>query len=154
MEITGVVKTVCQPTQGVSQKSGNPWMSQEFVVEVPGQYPRSVCFKAFGNEKIQEFNVRVGETVTVAFDIDAHEHNGRWYNSLNAWQVKRPGGYQQTATPQQTQYTQPQQPAQGYQQAPQAYAPQQSVAQLFPPQVNAQGVPQQPQQPQPNNLPF
>lgn len=152
MEITGVVKTVCQPMQGVSQKSGNPWMSQEFIVEIPGQYPRSVCFKAFGNEKIQEFNVRVGETITVAFDIDAHEHNGRWYNSLNAWQVKRQGVYQPNAAPQTAQYAQ--QPTQSYPQAPQAYAPQQSVAQQFPPQVNAQGVPQQPQQPQPNNLPF
>ena len=25
--------------------------------------------------------------MTVSFDIDAHEYNGRWYNSIRAWKV-------------------------------------------------------------------
>lgn len=128
MEITGQVKAVLQPNQGVSQRSGQPWMSQEFVITLPGQYPRDVCFKIFGSDKIQQFAVRVGETVTVAFDIEAREHGGRWFNSLNAWNVTRAyqpqGAYQQQYVPQ-PQCDVPQPPQQGYAQpVPPSQAPQ------------------------------
>jgi len=29
----------------------------------------------------------IGKTVAVSFDIDAHEHEGRWFNEINAWGV-------------------------------------------------------------------
>ena len=44
--------------------------------------------------KITEFNLQVGEEVTVSFDINAREYNGKWWNSVNAWQVVRQGGQQ------------------------------------------------------------
>ena len=29
----------------------------------------------------------IGEEISVSFDIDAHEYNGRWFNNVRAWNV-------------------------------------------------------------------
>ena len=93
------------PTQsGVSQRSGNPWKSREYVVEIPGQYPRKICFKVFGEDRLKQFNLRKDEEVTVQFDIDAHEYNGRWFNEVRAYNVLRP---QQSASAQGQQQSAP-----------------------------------------------
>jgi hypothetical protein len=64
-------------------------MSQEYVIEVPGQYPRKCVFRIFGEDRIKQFNIQQGEDVTVQFDIDAHEYNGRWFNEIRAYGVVR-----------------------------------------------------------------
>ena len=55
--------------------------------------PKRVAFDVLG-DKITEFNLQVGEEVTVSFDINAREFNGKWFNSVNAWRVVRQGGQQ------------------------------------------------------------
>lgn len=97
MQITGNIVVVCQLKSGVSQQ-GKEWQSLDFVVEVPGQYPKRVVLNLFGQDKIARLNPQVGEqNVTVDFDIDAHEYNGRWFNEIRAWNITRQGqqGYQQ-----------------------------------------------------------
>ena len=97
MQITGNIVVVCQLKSGVSQQ-GKEWQSLDFVVEVPGQYPKRVALNLFGQDKIARLNPQVGEqNVTVDFDIDAHEYNGRWFNGIRAWNITRQGqqGYQQ-----------------------------------------------------------
>lgn len=89
MEVTGKIIAVLQPNSGVSARTGNPWMSQEYVLETHDQYPRKVCFRIFGEDKIKQFSIQMGEELNVSFDIDAHEYNGRWYNTLSAWNVTR-----------------------------------------------------------------
>lgn len=89
MEITGKVIAVLQANSGVSARTGNPWMSQEYVIETHDQYPRKCCFRVFGEDKIKQFNIQSGEELTVSFDIDAHEYNGRWFNNISAWAVNR-----------------------------------------------------------------
>ena len=88
MELSGKIIAVLEPRGGVS-KSGNNWKVQEYVLETHDQYPRKMCFDVFGEEKIQQFNIQAGEEVTVSFDIDAREWNGRWFNSIRAWKVDR-----------------------------------------------------------------
>ena len=90
MELTGKIIAVLPAAQGVSQRTGNPWMSQEYVIEVPGQYPRKCVFRLFGEDRIKQFNIQSGEELTVSFDIDAHEYNGRWFNEIRAYNVSRP----------------------------------------------------------------
>lgn len=89
MELTGKIIAVLPANSGVSQRSGNPWMTQEYVIEVPGQFPRKCLFRIFGEDRIKQFNIQNGEDVTVSFDIDAHEYNGRWYNEIRAYNVTR-----------------------------------------------------------------
>ena len=89
MELTGRIIAVLPANSGVSNRTGNPWMSQEYVIEVPGQYPRKCVFRLFGEDRIKQFNIQMNEDVTVSFDIDAHEYNGRWFNEIRAYNVVR-----------------------------------------------------------------
>ena len=68
MELAGKVIAVLEPRGGVS-KSGNEWKVQEYVIETHDQYPRRMCFDVFGADKIQQFNIQVGEELNVFFDI-------------------------------------------------------------------------------------
>ena len=89
MELTGKIIAVLPANSGVSNRTGNPWMSQEYVIEVPGQYPRKCVFRLFGEDRIKQFNIQQGEDLTIQFDIDAHEYNGRWFNEIRAYNVVR-----------------------------------------------------------------
>lgn len=98
MELTGTIIAVLPAQSGVSQRTGNPWMSQDYVLEVPGQYPRRCTFRIFGEDRIKQFAIQQGEqNLTVYFDIDAHEYNGRWFNEIKAYNVARAG--QQASAP-------------------------------------------------------
>ena len=119
MYITGKIIQVLPLQSGVSQRTGNAWQSQEYVIETHDQYPKKCCFKVFGEDKIKHFNIQMGAELTVSFDIDAHEYNGRWFNQVNAWKVEavaqqgtaptaQPQQQTQTATPFPPQQPQPQ----------------------------------------------
>ena len=88
MEITGKIIAVLPERGGVS-KTGNEWKTQEYVIETHEQYPKKICFNVFGADKIAQFNIQAGEEMTVSFDINAREYNGRWYNDIRAWRVER-----------------------------------------------------------------
>ena len=93
MELSGKVIAVLEPRGGVS-KTGNAWKVQEYVIETHDQYPRRMCFDVFGEDKINQFKIQAGEELTVSFDIDAREWQGRWFNSIRAWKVERAGAQQ------------------------------------------------------------
>ena len=131
MDLTGTITVVMPAQSGTSSRTGNPWMSQGYVMEIPGQWPRHIVFRIFGEDRIRQFNLQQGEqNVTIQFDIDAHEYNGRWFNEVRCYNVLRSVGQQ----PYQ------QQPPSGY--APNAASSQTGCA-PFPPQVNSNGQPMQ-----------
>lgn len=51
------------------------------------QYPKKMMFSIFGEDKIQQAAINIGDEVVVSFDINAREFNGRWYNDIRAWRV-------------------------------------------------------------------
>lgn len=87
MDITGKIIAVLEARGGTSARTGNAWKVQEYVIETHEQYPKKMVFEVFGEDRIQRFNIQAGNEVTVSFDIDAHEWNGRWFNSIRAWNV-------------------------------------------------------------------
>jgi hypothetical protein len=89
MEITGKIIAALEPKGGVSARTGNEWKSQEFVIETHDQYPKKCVFRVFGTDRLAAMNIQSGEELTVSFDIDAHEFNGRWFNDVSAWKVER-----------------------------------------------------------------
>lgn len=97
MEVTGKIIAVMPAQSGTSQRTGNNWMYQQYVLEVPGMYPKRMVFDVFGEDKIKKFNVQQGMEATVSFEIDAHEYNGRWFNEVRAWDVRPAGQHQPTA---------------------------------------------------------
>lgn len=91
MELTGKIIQALEAQGGTSARTGNAWKKQEFVIETLEQYPRKMVFTVFGEDKLREMNIKIGETLTVSFDIDAHEWQGRWFNDIRAWRVQREG---------------------------------------------------------------
>lgn len=88
MELQGKIIAALPERSGTSQRG--EWKVQEFVLEtLDSQYPRKMVFDVFGADRLQRFNVQVGQIVNVAFDIDAREYNGRWYNSIRAYDVRQ-----------------------------------------------------------------
>ena len=110
---------------GTSQK-GTQWSSCEYTIEeLNQQYPARAVFQVFGSDKIQQFNIQLGEIITANIGLKAHQSKeGRWFNQLDCWKVERPTGQMQGQVAQN-----PQQQG-GYFSPPQ---------QQFPPQVNASG---------------
>ena len=90
MEFTGRIIAILPPKGGTS-KAGNEWKAQEYVIENHDQFPRKMCFEVFGADKIEQFNIQMGEELTVSFDIDARQWQDRWFNSIRAWKVERVG---------------------------------------------------------------
>lgn len=97
MELTGKIIAVMPANSGTSQRTGQTWMSQQYVLEVPGMYPKRMVFEVFGEDRIRSFNIQKDQDVVVSFEIDAHEFNGRWFNEVRAWNVKPVGQQQPTA---------------------------------------------------------
>jgi hypothetical protein len=100
MEITGKIIAVMDKRSGQSARTGANWATQDYVIEtINEQYPKRCLFNVFGEDKINEFNIQVGNVVTVSFDINAREYNGRWYNDIRAWRVVPYQAQQPVAAP-------------------------------------------------------
>ncbi|MBQ0154365.1 MAG: DUF3127 domain-containing protein [Bacteroidales bacterium] len=99
---SGKITHVLPLQEGVS-KAGKAWCSQSFVIEVPDdKYPTNLCFELYGSERIQKNPVKEGDEVTVSFDPESREWNGRWFTSLRAWKVEKLGAAQPTTDPRPT----------------------------------------------------
>lgn len=86
MELEGRIHLVMPAMSGVSQRTGNKWMSQEYVLAYhwwPNQTEAShIVMRVFGEDRIKQFNLQPNDEVKVRFHAEAHESNGRWYNDL------------------------------------------------------------------------
>jgi Domain of unknown function (DUF3127) len=87
MEIQGKVSQILALQTGAG-KNGQ-WRKQDFILETEGQVSRKICLSLWG-EKIDQFSLNTGETVTVFFDLESREYNGRWYTDAKAWKISRP----------------------------------------------------------------
>ena len=86
MDLQGKIIVALPERSGVSARG--EWKSQSFVLETHDAYPKKVVFDVFGADRLARFNIQVGQEVMVSFDIDAHEYQGRWYNSVRAFDVR------------------------------------------------------------------
>jgi len=85
MEIKGrlVKKLPAQTGQG---RNGE-WKKQEFVIELEGTYPRSVCISVW-KDKINLDSLAEGTMLNVFFDIESREYQGKWFTNLTAWKAE------------------------------------------------------------------
>ena len=89
MEIAGKIIQKLPLQSGESKASGKPWQLQAYVLETQEQYPRKVCFELFGEQRIKDNPCELDDLVTVSFDLESREFNGRWYTSVRAWKVQQ-----------------------------------------------------------------
>lgn len=93
LSITGKLKTLL-PAVGGTSKAGKEWKKQEFIVSNNEGYEgkeQIFCFEVFGEEKVEnltKFN-KVGDLVTVSFNINTNEWNDKYFTSLSAWLIKK-----------------------------------------------------------------
>ena len=158
VKFTGKIIAVGQVQMGTSQ-NGTQWSSCEYTIEeLNEQYPARAVISVYGSDKLQQFNIQLGEIITANIGFKAHQSKeGRWFNQLDCWKVERPSAQQQGQVVQ-SQIGQVQQPVGGYYQPQQQPIPM-SQQQQFPPKVNENGQPiQQNAQfaggQQKSNLPF
>ena len=86
MELPGKIIQILPEESG--QSSRGEWRKQQYVLETEGQYPKKVCFMAWG-DKIDEFSIKEGEELTISINIESREYNGKWYTDVKAWKVNR-----------------------------------------------------------------
>ena len=89
MEITGKIIQAL-PEAGGTSKAGKAWRKREFVLETQETYPKKVCFNLF-NDRIDQYPLNPGDDVTVSFDLESREFNGRWYTDVRGYKVERVG---------------------------------------------------------------
>jgi hypothetical protein len=104
MELSGKIIVALPIQSGTSPRTGNQWSSQSYVLETKDQFPKKVPFEVFGEDRIKKFDIKVGDEVTIQFDIEGSEYNGRWYARVKCYGVKKEGlfGQQQQPAPTQT----------------------------------------------------
>ncbi len=89
-EINGKLNVVLEKVTGTN-KTGNEWMKQDFVIETDGNYPKKICFSLWG-DKIDMLNgINPGSNIKVSFDPESREYNNRWYTELRAWKIDAAG---------------------------------------------------------------
>lgn len=97
MEVEGKIIKALEKRTGTSKATGKDWALQEYILQtLDPMYPKKICFQVFGDDKIGKFNIKVGETLKVAFNIDSREFKDNWYTTISAWRVSRAmgtGGY-------------------------------------------------------------
>jgi hypothetical protein len=86
-KITGAIIKVGEIQKGVS-KAGNNWVKQEYVLQTMGEHPKTIAFNLMG-KRVAEYPMQLGEVVTISFDINSREYNGRWHTDITAWAVSK-----------------------------------------------------------------
>ena len=105
METTGKFIKSLPEVSGTS-KAGKEWSKQDFVIETEGQYPKNICFTAFGDKADGIKNLNPGDQVKVRFDIESKEYNGKYFSNINAFGielVKSASSQNQSSSPSDTQ---------------------------------------------------
>lgn len=88
MEVSGTVISLLPEVTG--QGKNGMWRKQEFILEIPSQYPKKVCISLWG-DKIDQANLQVNDSVTASIDVESREYNSRWYTEVRAWKVEKAG---------------------------------------------------------------
>ena len=91
IKVVGTVEKLMPISKGVSA-AGREWVKQDIVMSMTnGQFVKHLAATVMGQERIDNFKLRVGDNIVAYLDIDAREYNSRWYNSINIWRVERVG---------------------------------------------------------------
>lgn len=150
--LQGTIVTALQPEQGISQRTGNPWQKQTFIIETSTnpQFSTRVAVTSFKSDLIDKFlGFPPGSAVEVDCWVESRESNsGRWFTEVTAADIRPRMQYtpQQPQQPVPVQY-QPQGMQPQYQPSGKQFsAPQPQPAPAPHPQTNDQRFAQQYQQ--------
>lgn len=72
------------------KSSNGSWQKISFLgEETESNYPKTIGFEIFGQEKVEKFQQynKVGDIVEVSFNLESREYNGKIYTTASAWKV-------------------------------------------------------------------
>ena len=73
---------------GDREQKTDKFTVRQFIIQTGGQYPQPVQLQ-ITNDRCDVLDAfKVGQEVTVHFDIRGNEWNGKIINNLNAWKVE------------------------------------------------------------------
>ena len=114
IKLTGRIAEVMPIVEGISERTGSPWKSQEYLFEYfawsGARFANRMVARVFGEEDIAKFNLKQGEevTLTIRFDANKSKDGSRWFNEIRINNVERPQAAQSTQQPAQPQIEAPQ----------------------------------------------
>ena len=85
MQITGKLIKISQVETGTSN-SGTIWKKQSITVENDAYFKTPVYFTVFG-DKLADKSISIGEKITVDFEIESKESNGKWYTNFRVFYI-------------------------------------------------------------------
>lgn len=93
--IKGEVTNVLEAKRGNGAKG--EWITQTFVIkETEEKYPKTIAFDIFGEEKIKDADIKIGDIISIEANIESREWNGRYFTSVKAREVTKVGGVQKS----------------------------------------------------------
>ena len=102
MEFIGQIIKVCEPRTGVSERTGNEWKAQGFVVEYKEHDTDPWHDKVY----LETFDTNImpqlveGAIVKVGFRHGTREYNGRYYNEVRMNNFELQGAPMEARQPQ------------------------------------------------------
>jgi len=85
-------KIVAMLAEQSGEGKNGRWVKQDFVVETADQFPKKVCFSTWGDKVADIKKLKIGDEVTVSFNPESREFNGKWYTDLRAWKISKSTG--------------------------------------------------------------
>jgi hypothetical protein len=87
MELSGKIIAKLPPMSG--EGKNGPWKKQDFIIEMPGTYPKKVAI-AVWNERTDDLNaLPEGTEIRARVDIESREFNGKWYTDVKCWKLEK-----------------------------------------------------------------
>lgn len=72
-----------EPIQHGMSENGE-WVRRTVVIETLENDPKLIALDAYGERRVGWLDdLTCGQFVELTFNIEAHEHEGRWYNRVN-----------------------------------------------------------------------
>lgn len=107
VKLTGRIAEVFPAQSGVSARTGNNWMSQDYLFEFyqwsGQQNPNRLVARIFGEDNIKRHNLQPLEedvTLTLRLDASKTKDGDRWFNEVRITNVERVGQQQPALSPQ------------------------------------------------------
>ena len=83
LTIDGTVKAIFD-----TQTFDSGFAKREFVITTQEQYPQDVKFEVVKDKCSLLDGYKVGQPLTVHFNVRGNEYNGKYYVNLQAWKIE------------------------------------------------------------------
>ena len=96
LEISGRLLQILPEQTGQGQNG--PWLKQNFIIETQEQFPKKICVVCWNDKAEILKQLKPGDELKVAINIESREFNGKWYTDVKAWKIETGGNMGKSAS--------------------------------------------------------